>query len=100
MILRPPRSTRTDTLFPYTLLCRVGAEALHAAGAFLDGGKAVEQLETLDEDVGAGGHPVLPKRTIAKLLPIGQGHQPVIGRVPIGADDPADRKSTRLNSSH
>src|SRR3546814_8238617 len=22
MILRPPRSTRTDTLFPYTTLCR------------------------------------------------------------------------------
>src|SRR3546814_5714788 len=24
MILRPPRSTRTDTLFPYTTLCRTG----------------------------------------------------------------------------
>src|SRR3546814_19134208 len=24
MILRPPRSTRTDTLFPYTPLCRSG----------------------------------------------------------------------------
>src|SRR3546814_10937105 len=26
MILRPPRSTRTDTLFPYTTLCRSGQE--------------------------------------------------------------------------
>src|SRR3546814_4180194 len=26
MIRRPPRSTRTDTLFPYTTLCRSGAE--------------------------------------------------------------------------
>src|SRR3546814_4549531 len=25
MIRRPPRSTRTDTLFPYTTLCRSGA---------------------------------------------------------------------------
>src|SRR3546814_15158543 len=27
MILRPPRSTRTDTLFPYTTLFRSGAKA-------------------------------------------------------------------------
>src|SRR3546814_13898369 len=27
MILRPPRSTRTDTLFPYTTLCRSEARA-------------------------------------------------------------------------
>src|SRR3546814_13889473 len=26
MIRRPPRSTRTDTLFPYTTLCRSGGE--------------------------------------------------------------------------
>src|SRR3546814_1153835 len=31
MIRRPPRSTRTDTLFPYTTVFRsAGAEALHA----------------------------------------------------------------------
>src|SRR3546814_15614637 len=28
MIRRPPRSTRTDTLFPYTTLCRSACEAL------------------------------------------------------------------------
>src|SRR3546814_5893722 len=38
MILRPPRSTRTDTLFPYTTLCRSplgphGAARHHLAGA-------------------------------------------------------------------
>src|SRR3546814_4452749 len=43
MIRRPPRSTRTDTLFPYTTLfrstgagvnnCRVGLESAAAAGA-------------------------------------------------------------------
>src|SRR3546814_12024320 len=31
MILRPPRSTRTDTLFPYTTLFRSGVGVLHAA---------------------------------------------------------------------
>src|SRR3546814_1219692 len=32
MIRRPPRSTRTDTLFPYTTLFRSAAGALPAAG--------------------------------------------------------------------
>src|SRR3546814_9291579 len=32
MIRRPPRSTRTDTLFPYTTLFR----SVHGAGAVLD----------------------------------------------------------------
>src|SRR3546814_10241451 len=32
MIRRPPRSTRTDTLFPYTTLFRSAAEAEAAAG--------------------------------------------------------------------
>src|SRR3546814_16367718 len=31
MIRRPPRSTRTDTLFPYTTLFRSTAEPFHAA---------------------------------------------------------------------
>src|SRR3546814_6840644 len=40
MIRRPPRSTRTDTLFPYTTLFRsFGKGAATVAGAF---GKAVE----------------------------------------------------------
>src|SRR3546814_10692578 len=30
MIRRPPRSTRTDTLFPYTTLFRSGLDLLHA----------------------------------------------------------------------
>src|SRR3546814_4915926 len=38
MILRPPRSTRTDTLFPYTTLFRSpGRTAGGAAGRFRDG---------------------------------------------------------------
>src|SRR3546814_10886512 len=32
MIRRPPRSTRTDTLFPYTTLFRSGDEGLRAFG--------------------------------------------------------------------
>src|SRR3546814_18300495 len=72
MIRRPPRSTRTDTLFPYTTLFRSPAEvrSLHASGVFQVLGEVMAQYEG------------------------------------IPADDPrlepywADRKSTRLNSSH
>src|SRR3546814_6009923 len=35
MIRRPPRSTRTDTLFPYATLFRSVAHELHAAGVAL-----------------------------------------------------------------
>src|SRR3546814_228140 len=36
MIGRPPRSTRTDTRFPYTTLFRSLAEALHAPTLLVD----------------------------------------------------------------
>src|SRR3546814_10535185 len=36
MIRRPPRSTRTDTLFPYTTLRRVNEEALNPAHPLLE----------------------------------------------------------------
>src|SRR3546814_17677214 len=35
MIPRPPRATRTDTLFPYTTLFRSAVTAAHAAAAIL-----------------------------------------------------------------
>src|SRR3546814_17165636 len=41
MIRRPPRSTRTDTLFPYTTLFRSGGY-----GVLILGPRAVERLET------------------------------------------------------
>src|SRR3546814_14489027 len=76
MIRRPPRSTRTDTLFPYTTLFRSG-DARRAGG----------DSRGVDRGAGRGG-----------ARGSGRG----------GADEPfarlsadrADRKSTRLNSSH
>src|SRR3546814_18951504 len=44
MIRRPPRSTRTDTLFPYTTLCRSGEGGVEAAVAARD----ADALESLD----------------------------------------------------
>src|SRR3546814_13918244 len=40
MIRRPPRSTLTDTLFPYTTLFRSGGDARRAARAHRGGGRA------------------------------------------------------------
>src|SRR3546814_6607722 len=37
MIRRPPRSTRTDTLFPYTTLFRSGSGGVGSAGGLFDG---------------------------------------------------------------
>src|SRR3546814_1994365 len=67
MIRRPPRSTRTDTRFPYTTLCRSEEEVLpdiahrgarqppcphDPAEIALDQGEA----GALDRDIGAGAH--------------------------------------------
>src|SRR3546814_17007860 len=93
MIRRPPRSTRTDTLFPYTTLFRSGQHGAAAAGA-VAAGAAVTDLE--------------PRRRHA-AVGIGQSEHGV-GRSEIDADrgdhrwislgGGVDRKSTRLNSSH
>src|SRR3546814_5206300 len=110
MIRRPPRSTRTDTLFPYTTLFRSELELesdLGRVGRFGDGVLvgSVEMGIGLDLDLvvvlglAEGSFPstvrddsLLPDperaRTAGELGLRGQR----VGR--------QDRKSTRLNSSH
>src|SRR3546814_13357753 len=44
MIRRPPRSTRTDTLFPYTTLFRSSEDPSLAGLAFVDEAQAGEQF--------------------------------------------------------
>src|SRR3546814_13945828 len=78
MIRRPPRSTRTDTLLPYTTLFRSG---LSADGVVSPG--AVHQIaDAQSPQPGVGLHLV---------------HLPSC-RAELWRD--VDRKSTRLNSSH
>src|SRR3546814_17115125 len=91
MIRRPPRSTRTDTLFPYTTLFRsLGA---HAA---------------VGQNLGDG---VLRSRAFLRFIGFAEGadvvHRVIIAdelqRVVDAFDEIGfleDRKSTRLNSSH
>src|SRR3546814_20606169 len=87
MIRRPPRSTRTDTLFPYTTLFRspsvpsVWTLCAAAASRFLlpKYGTGIPLLAALQ-------HPSQPASRPASV----QGRSCHKG----------DRKSTRLNSSH
>src|SRR3546814_13291052 len=94
MIRRPPRSTRTDTLFPYTTLFRssprapFGVEAVDRAGDHV-------RLVYFGRTSGLA----------RKLFPLGEARR-VSGRLDLYGDmrqivhPDQDRKSTRLNSSH
>src|SRR3546814_20239252 len=98
MIRHPPRSTRTDTLFPYTTLCRsvvcneitktaVLDAMAHPRDIDMDLVNAQQARRALDYLVGFTLSPVLWRK-----LPSAKS----AGRV----QSVADRKSTRLNSSH
>src|SRR3546814_14656571 len=81
-IRRPPRSTRTDTLFPYTTLFRSVYRSVRLPRSALRLGARFLRSRRL---------PVLPSAA-KRLVHLGNrlgGH----GLLP-------DRKSTRLNSSH
>src|SRR3546814_21185779 len=101
MIRRPPRSTRTDTLFPYTTLFRSVARgcAMIALSGLLEKGIVApdwaEALSPVDEQIERMG--VFLREEIAA----GRGYLPHGESVLRAFQRPlTDRKSTRLNSSH
>src|SRR3546814_5155778 len=98
MIRRPPRSTRTDTLFPYTTLFRSHRRGEHAA--VLDeerlGGEPPDRDARGDRDPRAIEHAVGDLDRLG-LLDIEAGTMAHVDQ-PLG--EAGDRKSTRLNSSH
>src|SRR3546814_8149671 len=122
MIRRPPRSTRTDTLFPYTTLFR--STACRLARAFCSermrfaqsGAELVAVLTDAPSLIAAVGAP--PVAVQALLRPVlalclsEPAARPAAERAPCVAAPPVaratppmpaaapDRKSTRLNSSH
>src|SRR3546814_12170347 len=114
MLRRPPRSTRTDTLFPYTTLFRAIAKAIageplpiygdgmnvrdwlyvgdhcSAIRAVLEGGRVGETYNV----GGDAEHPNIEVvNTICALLDERRPRED-------GKPRSSDRKSTRLNSSH
>src|SRR3546814_3675864 len=113
MIRRPPRSTRTDTLLPYTTLFR-SSHANHwlltdvlrgewgYRGAVVSDYYAIEDLARLHHIAAdnAGAARIALEAGVDVDLPEGGGFDHLLalakgGRVPV-----EDRKSTRLNSSH
>src|SRR3546814_3074495 len=106
---RPPRSTRTDTLFPYTSLFRSQAAACRALGGFLE--RAGFQRHPLDMlgDLGGGEGGLLERNRSARfdkvddIIGLVIVHRARLGnedRRTSGAGELGERKSTRLNSSH
>src|SRR3546814_12299557 len=81
MIRRPPRSTRTDTLFPYTTLFR----SLRGDGN--TNILSTPSLVTLDNEEA--------KFSVGQEVPFLSGSYSNNG-----TSSSSDRKSTRLNSSH
>src|SRR3546814_15256723 len=99
MIRRPPRSTRTDTLFPYTTLLRSGREITGKADKNDRGGvkwNAHQQLR-------ATGSPVVHDHNLdfvtAQLVLDGIDDVTNVSVVHVRNVINRDRKSTRLNSS-
>src|SRR3546814_9851315 len=120
MLRRPPSSTRTDTLLPYATLFRsqprpadedgVGAAAVDAAdrraGRLLVPGDSrlvgdIEHVQKVVRDAAALGLGQLRRTDVHAPIQLhGVGVDDLGG--PAGRPQPlrADRKSTRLNSSH
>src|SRR3546814_2445393 len=121
MIQRPPRCTRTDTLFPYTTLFRYTPE--RPARAPRPRGAPEAGMETYRIAVGSA-HDVKPGNIVGAIANEAGLDSENIGRVDIHEDyslidlpegmpktifrdlqkvwvcGQQDRKSTRLNSSH
>src|SRR3546814_17565825 len=109
MIPRPPRSTRTDTLLPYTTRCRsadaawpgVTRQNCAVAGNIPD--MRCGYIEVLENRAAAGGKAI--RIAVAVFLPdhrAGWFAEPPLPLVFLsgGPGSATDRKSTRLNSSH
>src|SRR3546814_3153025 len=106
MIRRPPRSTRTDTLFPYTTLFRSHERLVleRMRRAMADGGVSSQALllpEVVELDEAACDR--LEARA-AELASFGLELERFGPAAMLVRATPAllgqDRKSTRLNSSH
>src|SRR3546814_7187015 len=107
MILRPPRSTRTDTLFPYTTLFRSRLDPPDLARGRTEPAVAgrlprpVRLASPARRPSGAAGRVAVARADRRRRPHHAAGVRGLAA--PRGRANPAaelDRKSTRLNSSH
>src|SRR3546814_17469987 len=103
MIRRPPISTRTDTLFPYTTLFRSHSDAMKAERAHFGPERTGKHIGHVDF-CGDRGDPVDGEarcRFADRIRDIAKCEiQAIGGRGSAVHIALQDRKSTRLNSSH
>src|SRR3546814_8501809 len=115
MIRRPPKSTRTDTLFPYTTLFRsiphIGGQR---RGRALDGhahaelkalaSSTVQPVYSGEVALSAGNSRIDAEGRVDKVIAIDARLSPLhlddLLPDAAGTLSGTDRKSTRLNSSH
>src|SRR3546814_3702843 len=113
MIRRPPRSTRTDTLFPYTTLfrSRVRTVLTRADDRFLVLAERREVARRLKADLfisihaDSAGNPDARGATVYTLSEVASDREAARLAARENKSDiingvDLDRKSTRLNSSH
>src|SRR3546814_11657488 len=98
MIRRPPRSLRTDTLFPYTTLFRsneaFGRQPVGTGPHKFISRRIKETIELEAFKEHWGRVPEIDKLTL-RIAPDGQSRVAMLK-----TGEAEDRKSTRLNSSH
>src|SRR3546814_17609325 len=102
MIGRPPILTLTYTTFPYTVLFRTSGETEKGDALKTTRVASILAAKRTDELIPLC-HP-LPIYQADVLFELGEDRVKIIAKVetiaPTGVEMEADRKSTRLNSSH
>src|SRR3546814_11425382 len=98
MIRRPPRSTRSDTLFPYTTLFRSPAELVRLGFGL----RTYVEVKPFKYALRAEDRLVLKFAALcfARGCPVSLVTDWDLSPAIQGVQHVADRKSTRLNSSH
>src|SRR3546814_2812217 len=107
MIRRPPRSTRTDTIFPYTTLFRYLARKSGQTNAEFEVNPQTTLTKITSQILSEGEQRALALAGFLTEVALTEGSGPIIVDDPVSSLDrdrsakvAEDRKSTRLNSSH
>src|SRR3546814_20197065 len=114
MIRRPPRSTRTDTLFPYTTLFR-SIECADRTPRRPIAADSIVEMQLLDRETGSNGRRRLcgirlapeGKKLVMRIGPVHRGQrgtrgadQPAVKSTAVGGDDAVSEQAGRVWLGH